>query len=344
MRDETLKPPHSRRQPAFFAALAPYLGGKRRPAPLLLAVLQGFLPRERWRDPLFLDPFSGGCAVALYAKANGFQVIASDVAERAALAARALVANSSVRLRRYDVLSLFAEPEHPYPATASEFEPLVFTPDQARFLDRAFANAAARPEPIRSLLRLTLVSYVLRLFPMSLPSASDAAHAAAGSYDRISTRRLGHYLRTRDAPQPARLWSAAERVNAGVVGGSGEAERGDALDVLGRTVADVVYLDPPYPGTTRYGPSYRLVDALVGDEQSAAPTPSLEEVLEAAVHVPLLVLSYGGPGLALSDVTATVRRFRPIHRALSIPYPRLRAIAKEETNARSSEFLIVAGQ
>ena len=340
MRDETLKPPHSRRQPAFFAALAPYLGGKRRLAPLLLAVLQGFLPRERWRDSLFLDPFCGGWAVALHAKANGFQVIASDVAERAALAARALVANSSVRLRRYDVLSLFAEPEHPYP----EFEPLVFTPDQARFLDRAFANAAARPEPIRSLLQLTLVSFVLRLFPMSLPSASDAAHAAAGSYDRISTRRLGHYLRTRDAPQPARLWSAAERVNAGVVGGSGEAERGDALDVLGRTVADVVYLDPPYPGTTRYGPSYRLVDALLGDELGAAPAPSLDELLEAAAHVPLLVLSYGGPGLALADVTAIVRRYRPNRRALSIPYPRLRAIAKEETNARSSEFLIVAGQ
>ena len=58
----------------------------------------------------------------------------------------------------------------------------------------------------------------------------------------------------------------------------------------------------------------------------------------------LLVLSYGGPGLALADVTAIVRRYRPNRRALSIPYPRLRAIAKEETNARSSEFLIVAGQ
>ena len=65
MRDETLKPSHSRRQPAFFAALAPYLGGKRRLAPLLLAVLQGFLPRERWRDSLFLDPAFPGHATCL---------------------------------------------------------------------------------------------------------------------------------------------------------------------------------------------------------------------------------------------------------------------------------------
>ena len=169
-------------------------------------------------------------------------------------------------------------------------------------------------------------------------------HAAAGSYDRISPRRLGHYLRTRGAPRPARLWSIAERVNAGVIGRIGGAQRGDAVEVIGRTVADVVYLDPPYPGMTRYGPSYRLVDALLGDELGAAPAPSLDELLEAAAHVPLLVLSYGGPGLALADVTAIVRRYRPNRRALSIPYPRLRAIAKEETNARSSEFLIVAGQ
>ena len=333
-----------RRRPAFFAALPPYLGGKRLLAPLILALLQEFLPRERWRDSLFLDPFCGGCAVALYAKAAGFRVVASDVAERAALVARALVANSSVRLRHEDVLSLFAEPQCPYPATASAFEPPVFTPDQARFLDRAFSNAAARPEPRRSLLQLTLVGYLLRQFPLSLPSASDAVHTAAGSYDRISPRRLGHYLRTRGAPRPARLWSIAERVNAGVIGGIGGAQRGDAVEVIGRTVADVVYLDPPYPGTTRYGPSYRLVDALLGDELGAAPAPSLDELLEAAAHVPLLVLSYGGPGLALADVTAIVRRYRPNRRALSIPYPRLRAIAEEETNARSSEFLIVAGQ
>ena len=142
-----------------------------------------------------LDPFSGGGAVALFAKAQGFSVVASDIAERAAVVTRAVVANSSVRLRREDVLDLFREPDGSYPRIAARQVPLAFSADQAEWLDRAMAGARRRSEPIRSLLLLVVIKVALRCQPMSRLTASDARAATSGDFDRVSPRRLGHYLR-----------------------------------------------------------------------------------------------------------------------------------------------------
>ena len=91
---------------------------------------------------------------------------------------------------------------------------------------------------------------------MSLPSGTAAAAAADGDFDRISSRRLGTYLRGQRPPTPAALWAIAERVNACVIGGRGEAHRADARDLLADTQADVACLDPPYPSTARYEREY----------------------------------------------------------------------------------------
>ena len=81
----------------------------------------------------------------------------------------------------------------------------VFTPAQARRIDGLLTAAAARQAPTRALLELLAIKLVCRLFPMSLPNATDAARAAAGEYDTISPRRLGHYLRRDRWIQPAGL-------------------------------------------------------------------------------------------------------------------------------------------
>ena len=88
----------------LFDALPPYLGGKRRLAPLILADLAAELPPAEWPGASFCDPMCGGGAVALAAKAQGFEVYASDRARRGAIVAAALIANSSVRLREADWL------------------------------------------------------------------------------------------------------------------------------------------------------------------------------------------------------------------------------------------------
>ena len=100
-------------------------------------------------------------------------------------------------------------------------------------------------------------------------------------------------------------------------------------------------LGSPYPGTTGYG-AYGLLDTLLGDDLPAAPAPRLADLSDAAVAAPIVVLSYGGPGVTLTDVTAQVARHRPVAQARAIPYPRLRVVAKEHTNATSHEYLVIA--
>ena len=328
----------------FFDALPAWLGGKRRLAPLIFALCDEELPRARWGDTVLLDPFSGGGAVSLYAKAQGFRVVASDVAERSAVIARALVANSDVRLRPDDVLSLFDEPAVGCPRVAGRYVTAVFSEAQADWIDRALAVADRRCEPARSLLLLVIIKLVLRLFPMSLPTASDAHRAATGDFDGISPRRLGHYLKSRELLTREGVWALAEEVNAGVFGGRGEARRGDAIEIVRSVPADVVYLDPPYPGTTGYDKAYAVLDALLADERPAGRAPGLDELLDAAAAAPLVMLSYGGPTVTLDALTALVARHRPVRRALAIPYAHLRSVATEENNAKNREYLILASR
>ena len=92
---------------SYFAALPAYFGGKRRLCPLIFALIAEVLPRTEWARAALLDPFCGGGAVSLHAKAQGFEVVASDLSERSTVVARALIANSSTRLARNDILDLF---------------------------------------------------------------------------------------------------------------------------------------------------------------------------------------------------------------------------------------------
>ena len=324
---------------SLFGALPPYLGGKRRLAPLIFATLGRHLPRESWSGLRFVDPMCGGGAVALLAKAYGFEVMASDVSERGAVIVAALIANSDTRLAAADLVALRQYGARRRASPAPERSEIA--PARGAAVRDALALAEDCSEPRRSLLRLLGVHLYLRSFPMSLPSATDARAAAAGDYDRISPRRLGHYLRRRDVPL-AELRRVARGINAGVLAGRGRALRGDARDVLAAESADVVFLDPPYAGTTGYDRAYRALDRLLGDDDRGGKPPTLDDVLDAARDAPWLVITYGGPDATLDSVTAPVERHRVVREALAVPYPHLRAIAKEETRAANREHIVVA--
>ncbi len=225
----------------LFDALPPYPGGKRRLVPLILADLAAELPAAEWPGASFCDPMCGGGAVALAAKAQGFEVYASDRARRGAIVAAALIANSSVQLREADWLPALRPDDLRANGAAAVS---VFTPAQARRIDGLLTAAAARQAPTRALLELLAIKLVCRLFPMSLPNATDAARAAAGEYDTISPRRLGHYLRRDRWIQPAGLRTLATAINGGVIGGRGHAAQRDAHEAIAASPAEVIYLDP----------------------------------------------------------------------------------------------------
>ncbi len=323
-------------------ALVPYLGGKRKLAPFLLSLVERELPRIEWPRSVFLDPFSGGGSVALLAKSFGFSVIASDIAPRASIVARALIANSSLRLTQRDIAGFFDTGGVPAVGQAARFVGTVFTADQAVFIDHTLARARRQDEPRQSLLLLVIVKLVLRLFPMSAPSATDAVAAVSGDYDPVSPRRLAHYLKARALLTPTRVWRVAQDVNAGVFAGHGTAQQVDALTAIRSNAADVLYLDPPYVGTTSYPTHYAVIDALLGDPPPAAPAPSLDDLLDAAHDVPLVVVSYGGPTATIASLSELVARHRTVCGALAVPYPHLASVAKEVNRERNRELVVIA--
>src|SRR5437867_12796944 len=140
----------SRKKLTMWSALPPYLGGKRRLCPLIFREVDRVLPRRAWRDLAFLDGFLGGGSVSLYAKAQGFKVVATDIAERSITIGRALIENSRVRLMREDVLRLAAPSDVAPGRIERDYAPSTFTREQARFLDRVLATAAETTDPAKA--------------------------------------------------------------------------------------------------------------------------------------------------------------------------------------------------
>jgi hypothetical protein len=334
----------------FFDALPAYLGGKRKLAPLIFALLASRVPRSGWPNLTFVDPFLGGGSVSLLAKAYGFEVHCNDIAYRSALVGHALIVNSTVTLTDADVALLFREPEEDYPRLAEErFSPSVFSLEHARFLDRGlcWARSGAFPDAKRHLVELLLVRWALRCQPMSQLRGTDARAAAEGDFDRVSPRRVGHYVASLRLLQPRAVVAMARQINGAVFPGRGSVSQMDAVDFLRCTQGDVVYFDPPYPGTTTYEKEYRALDVLLEGRELACSrfsnhTEALEEILQAASHIPAWLISLNNAVLTLDQLLDLVRHHRPEVKAVEVPYRHLGSIASEEKNETNREYVILA--
>ena len=330
--------------------LPAYLGGKRVLAPLIFALLSQHVERSAWSEKTFIDPFLGGGSVSLTAKALGFPVICNDLALRSAVVGRALIANSSVRLTEADVLVLLPEPACAYRKTAQErFAPSVFSAAHACALDRAlfWAGSDAFAEPKRSLARLLAIKWLLRVQPMSMLRGTDAKAAFSGDLDRVSSRRVGHYLRSFSLLEPWAWWRLAQEVNRGVFPGSGEAHQTDAVAFLADVEGDVVYLDPPYPGTTSYEREYAVLDELLeGRRYETSPfsrsADLLTELFRACHQIPVWLVPFNNSMLSLEELKAMICPHRPNIASVRVPYRHLGSIASEEKNAKNEEYIVLA--
>jgi hypothetical protein len=314
-----------------FSGLPAYLGGKRRLLPLVFAALTIAYPRQIWPTLTFLDPMSGGGSVALAAKWYGFQVKAGDIAERSLIVVKALIANHSQKLLPADVARLILR-SRPIPV------------DGQQSIETRFAgllvSADTFTEPLRSLMMLAIVNSYLQMFPMSRPSSTDARHAETGNWDLVSSKRLGHYLKALNRPLETSLLNAAHAINQSVIGGSGEIVTGHALQTIASSAAEIVYLDPPYSQTIGYVDNYRRLDQMLEDTQASNDIPTLDELFEASSRTPTVVLSYGGPRVALDVVINQIERHRPVTNALEVPYRHLKSISKKG----SHEYVILCSR
>ena len=339
----------SRRKLAFFGALFPYLGGKRRLCPVIFREIDRLLPRREWAGRTLLDGFLGGGSVSLYAKAMGFRVVGTDIAERSITVGRALIENSRVKLTREDVIRLLTPNGEPAMRIEREMVPSVFTANVARLIDRALARARVTDDPAKAaLLKMLAVRVALLEHPMSQVRKGTIHRMASGEYEAITESCVHHYVAGLRLTRPDRLWAIAQQLNAGVLQGEATVLKESVFDVLPRVQADVVYLDPPYPGVMSYEAQYRVLDEIL--EGSTRPTSPftardgaamIDGLLERAQHIPIWLLSLGNEVVTIGELEEKMRRLGRKTRAIEIKYQHLPAVATDEKKAANREFLVV---
>ncbi|MBU2691247.1 MAG: DNA adenine methylase [Candidatus Eisenbacteria bacterium] len=333
----------------LWSSLPPYLGGKRRLCPLIFREVDRILPRKLWPGLTFLDGFLGGGSVSLYAKAQGFRVISVDIAERSIVVGHALIQNSSVRLRREDILRVAADKYEPPAQVEQNYAPQAFTRAQARLLDRILTMAGEAQDMARQgLLRLLAVRVALLAHPMSSVRTGTIHRLSSGEYENITPSCLKGYVEGLRLNRPDRLWKVAMQINAGVFQGEAQVLKADIVKLLPTIEADIAYFDPPYPGVTSYEKEYKIIDEIL--EGTALPVSPfsakdgasmIDGLFKQAAHIPVWILSLGNAEVTLGELEQKMRGYGREVRATEIRYMHKPSQSSEEKRQQNREFILV---
>jgi len=318
-------------------------------APTIFREIDRVLPREHWADRRFLDGFLGGGSVSLYAKAQGFSVVATDIALRSIVIGEGLIANSTVRLTRADVDRVLSIPAIEVRPNARRFVPAVFPENVGLLLDRLFHAAdASWIRAKAALFRMLAIRVALLAHPMSQVRAGTAHRATEGTWESITPSCLKHYVDALRLDTPAKLWDLARKANAGVFQGHGQVIQGSVLDLLPTIRADVAYFDPPYSGVMSYEKEYKIIDEML--ERTTRETSPftardgaamIDTLLERAQHIPIWVLSFGNETVLLEELESKMTRLGRRTKAIAIRYQHLPAIATAEKKETNREYLLI---
>jgi hypothetical protein len=297
----------------------------------------------------FLDGFMGGGSVSLFAKAQGFRVVATDIAERSIVVGQALIENSRVRLTRENVLRIAAPSDDPPGRIERDYAPKTFTGAQARLLDRSLVLATETPDSTKAaLLRLLAIRVALLAHPMAQVRAGTIHRLSTGEYESITESCLYHYVDGMRLTRPEKLCELAWQINAGVFEGKATVIKASVLDRLPEIEAEIAYFDPPYPGVMSYEKEYKVIDEILeGRSRPTSPFTArdgaemLDTLFERAQHIPVWLLSLGNAVVGLDDLEAKMTRFGRQTRAIEIKYKHLPAVATAQKNKENREFLVV---
>lgn len=336
-----------------FLALPNYLGGKRRLAPTIFREIGKVYPPRTWPGLTLLDPCAGACSISLYAKAQGMRVVAGDIAERSHIVQKAVIANDAHTLTDQDLGALFQKRNGHLRFVAENFVPAHFPARFADFLDLALAHIAEQPSTTkRALLHLCL----FKMMKAPRIQFSDTTISRATDHDRIETLAghkaimAGRWYLTHPSVSLRRV---ARQVNRAIFGNGHDnlAHREDAQSLTEKWAAqaDILYLDPPYPGVTGYE-TYHVLDSVFAGQlvprnrspwSTAQFSLQLLNLLDVAQEIPLWVISYGNVGVTLRELIDLIEAYRPV-RTLSIEYTHLQAIARPEVADANREYIILA--
>jgi hypothetical protein len=329
-----------------------YLGSKAKQAPNIFKAIQeaGF-GEAHLRDLTFVDPFAGGCSLAVMAKALGYRVLANDIAARSFTVGKALVENRDTRLAEDEIAAaLTTDPAGWYTPPLKQLP----WPNDSRDLLRSIAKfAASREAPMRQhMLRAWLVKFAARISIYGQPRMTVHQRIRDRNWDAMTPAMVDRILMAQTKPRPIAQQTARE-LNSGVFsnGKRNEMHRMDALEFLRGVTGDVVYIDPPYPDTEGYGRNYAGIDGILEDREVDADegrfaTPdgwmNLREVVEACEAAPLVVISLGAEvkHVDADDLAALLQSSGREVQVQSIEYGLLQSRATEKSSRKREHMLL----
>jgi len=277
----------------YLDSLPSYLGGKRSIAREIMREVD--LPQ----GATLLDPFMGGGSVSMAGKALGYRVQANDLNPISEVLGKALIENGTRTLEAVEQAAALT-------TTAKSVElpddRELSLPENCREVLRHIATYERQREggTTKWLLRAWLVKLALSLAMWGVPTMAGGRR----KWDELTPGQAGQLNRTGEPIRQA--LKAAESLNGGIFdnGQENTMDRGDAIEWLTDREGDVVYIDPPYPGTLAYEDVYVGVNRLIEPEW-AEPSSAFSEadgwrllakVFDAAEDVPLWVVSMGTGG------------------------------------------------
>jgi hypothetical protein len=295
----------------MLSSLPSYLGGKR----ALLGPIFGAIARHveisDWPKLRFVDAFSGGGVVSLYAKARFGSVLSCDAAARAELIGRAILENNGVRLNRVD-LQLFLAGVDGEPYVETQLGDY-FIPPTARIIDRGLAYAATVRDPDKAAM-LRLLAW--RIACLSQPNAGAnvssknlAERAMSGELSAAGIMQATFAMRPPTLTDLGRFTIAMHK---GIFHGDLQFTRADAVTASAEWKGDVWFVDPPYVNSDQYAQKYEVVDRAVMHDAPLAPADSPYGKPKTAEKALAALLANARAGGARMIVWCNSRAWEPL--------------------------------
>ena len=219
------------------------------------------------------DAFSGGCSIAYKAKKLGYKVITNDALKVNYHISKALIQNNNVKLNDRDICKIFSgKPKKGF--IFKNYSDVFFYPEECMELDQYWYNINTYiKNPYKKSLALSLIRRSMirkrtysrfNIVWKKVKQLRDEDY----SYEHYKRRRAYH-----NQTFKTHFLDEVSSYNNAIFdnGKKHKAYNKNVFNIIDKIEADIIYLDPPYPGTMNdYFGFYGFLDEFI-DQKKMKP-------------------------------------------------------------------------